>query len=379
MSGSITPTVPALPSALQNTQALLSAIASRTQTITDLNPGSIIRTIAESQAAVIEEQGAEVSSLVYQSIIYGAYTAFGISPLSGTSATGNITFITSLSGTPPPVSQNVLIPSGVILQTPGGVQFQTLNYVTLPSGSTNISVGISCLIPGTQGNVAASAISQIINGLSYPLYCANQAPTSGGTNSELPSQTAARFAATVALPGLASPLAVANAAIGVVASGTGEICYYATCLEPWISNPTASALGFSLYVDNGTGSASTSLLSAVSAKINSSPQYRPAGVPWNLYAAVPVTSSVSVSGVMNSQYDSISGTISGAIASGITSYYSSLQFNVPAVQGQIAASIGNAVPGVLSSLSVQLNGGASAVVASPSGRVILSSLSIGLQ
>ena len=378
MSGTITTTIPALPSAIQNAQSLLAAMAARTLVLTDLNPGSIIRTIAESEGAVIEEQGEQTSSLVYQAINYGAYSAFGIIPYSGSPATGQITFSTLFGGSAP-ATQNIPIPSGTIVQTPGGTQFQTLNNVVLVSGGKQVTVCIDAIIAGTGGNVAASAINQIINGLSYPLFCLNPTPTSGGANAELPSQTATRFAAAVALPGLCSPLAIANAAIGVVVSGTGEVCYYSALLEPWITGgPSAQNLGWILFVDNGTGSASTQLLAAVSAKIQAPPQYRDAGVPWGVSAAVPVTASVSVTGTLNTPYVGILSTVSGAIASGITNYFASLQFGQLAEQPQIAAAIGNAVPGVLSSLAVTLNAAVSAVVASPSGRVILSSLTIGL-
>lgn len=378
MSGSITPSIPALPSAIENAQSLLAAMMARTSVITDLNAGSIIRTIAESNGAVVEEQGAEISALVYQAIIYGAYSAFGIFPLSGTSATGQVTFATMFGVSPPPATQNIPIPSGTIVQTPAGVQFQTLSNSVLASGATSVTVGVIAIIPGAGGNVGASAVSQIINNISYPLFIANPAPTSGGSNSELLSQTATRFAAAVTLPGLCSPLAIANAAIGVSAI-TGESVLYSTVYEPWIlGGSAANNLGFILYIDNGTGSASTQLISTVTTFINSPPQYRDAGVPWSVQAANPVTAAVAVTGVLNSQYAGQLSTVSGAMASGITNYFASLQFDQLAEQPQIAAAIGNSVPGVLNSLAVTLNGGVSAVASSTSGRVILSSLAIGL-
>jgi len=384
MSATISPTIPALPNAIETAQSLLASMAAQTGILTDYNSGSIIRQIAESLGAVMEEQGVSSTALVYQAIVYGAYAAYGIQPLSATAATGQITFWTSLNANPPAATQTVVIPAGTFVQTAGGVQFQTLNTAYLVSGATNVSTSIISISSGSIGNVPASSITQILNGLSYPLYVTNPVATLGGSNMESPNQTAARFAAAVALPGLASPLAVANAAIGVAVSGTGEICLYSTCYEPWIAGGSAAGnLGFQVYIDNGTGSASLSLIAAVTAAINSSPQYRPAGVPWSVQPVVPSYVSLGVTGQLLAQYESQLINISGAVVSGIYAYFSSLQFGQPAYQSQIAAAVANAVPSTLEALTVSLSLSGS-LLSSPSiapsnvGRIILSSLNVVL-
>lgn len=384
MSATITPTIPALPNAIENAQALLAGMAAQTGTLTDYNSGSIIRQIASSLGAILEEQGVASTALVYQAIIYGAYTAYGITPLGATPATGQVIFTTSLGASPPPATQNVLIPAGTYIATDGGVQFQTTSTINLASGNSSVSVGVNAVASGVAGNVPASSILQILNGLPYPLYVINPLPTQGGANAETPNQTAARFAAAVALPGLASPLAVADAAIGVTVSGTGETCLYSTCYEPWIVGGSAATnLGFTVYVDNGTGSASNSLLAAVSSAINVSPQYRPAGVPWSVQAVGPVLAAVGVTGTLLPQYVSQSGAITGAIVSGIVNYFASLQFGQTCYQPQIAAAVANAAPGALNSLSItlqiyQTSPIITSIVPAATGRVILETLGMAI-
>lgn len=371
MSQSIT--VPGLPSATQNAQAILAAMAALNGVLTDYNPGSIVRTVSESLGYVVEEQGAELTTLVFQAILYGAYSAYNIFPLSSTYSQGNVTFLTSLSPGPPLAGQNILIPQGTIVQTAGGTQFQTLTSVTLASGTSSIAAGVQSTLPGSGSNVPANSIIQIVNNLSYPLFVTNGAPTSGGSAAETPSRTAARFAAAVAKPGLASPLAVADSVIGV--SYSGEVVQYSSVWESGIASGIA---GFILYLDDGSGAASSNLISAASSTINSAPQYRPAGVPYLISGVTPVFVSAAVTGTLFNQFVGQAAQITSAITSGVQGYFNSLQFNSTAYQGQVAAAAGNAAPGYLDSLTVTLDGGSAQVSAAPGQRIILENLTVNV-
>jgi Baseplate J-like protein len=368
------PTVPALPTAVQNAQAILAAMAALNGVLTDYNVGSIIRTTAESLGYVIEEQGAELVALAFQSIVYGAFAAYGIVPLSATASTGTVTFLTSTSSSPPPASQTVTIPAGTVVQTVGGTQFQTASTVNLTSGSTSVSVGVISLVPGAGSNVPASSIVQIANGLSYPLFVLNNSPTNGGAAAEPFSQTAGRFAAAVALPGLASPLAVADAAIGVTYSGTGEIVQYSSC---WESGITSGIAGFILYIDNGTGTASSGLVTAVQNFLNSGVGHRPVGVPYQVQPGSPIYASVNVTAGLYPQYEGTNATIVSLITSAVENYFT-LPFAGTAYQGQIAAVAGNAAIGQLDSLTVILNSGVTYVSAGPGNRIIPQSVSVSV-
>lgn len=365
MSASVS--VPSLPTATQNAQAILAAMSALNGVLTDYNVGSIIRTISESLGYVTEEQGAEISTLVFQTIVYGAYSAFGISPLQATYSTGTVTFLTSNTASPPPASQNILVPNGTVVQTAGGVQFQTTSAVTVLSGTTSATIGITALAPGAGSNVAASSIIQILNGLTYPLFALNGAPTAGGAAAESPNQTAGRFAAAVGSYGRGSPQSVADTAIGVSVSGTGEICTYSSCYESGIASGIA---GFILYIDNGTGSASSDLITSVTNALNAGSGYRPAGVPYIVSGVTPIYATVGVTGQLYSQYEGTNNTVASSVTSGVQAYFS-LPFATSAYQGQVAAAAANAVPGVFSSLTVTLNTSASVVSAAPGERIIL--------
>ena len=374
VASSLQPTVPAFPTTLDIATSILALMGAQSGVLTDYNPGSIIRTLAESLGSPIELQGLAEQTQAYQAMIYGAIAAFGIYPLGATYATGTVMFMA-----PGPATQAVGIPAGTLIQTTGGVQFTTVSAVALASGATYVNTGVTAVSGGTTGNVPASGINQILSGLSYPLSVTNPLATAGGANAESLAGTLTRFAAAVAAPGVASPVAVANGAIGVY-SGT-ESVKFSNCYEPWIASSGVSGMGFQLYIDDGTGTASTALVAAVQTAISGTPGFRPAGVPFAIMSATPNYATVMVSGSMLPQFDSASGTITTAVSSALQSYVGGFVFDQTLFQGNLSAVVGNAGEGQLSSFTVTLSmasgaSGISSISGSYSGRVVLSNLQV---
>lgn len=392
MSGTL-PTVASAPTTVEGASNLLSLMAALSGQSTDYVIGSQIRTLAEAVAAVDEMQGVADQALALQSLLYGALSLFGIQQATATFATGTVTFATSIpvSGAPN-APQAVAIPAGTLVQTAGGVQFSTLVSTILASGTASIIAGITATVAGAVGNVASGAITGTpLTSIGYPLYVTNTGPTAGGSDTGTQSSALALFTAKVASLGLASPVAVANAAIGVVATGTGEVVRYSSVYESWLaagSGAGSGTAGFTLYVDNGTGGASTSLLTAVRNWINGSAAagqsgYRPAGVPWSVVAVTPVFASAAVSGTL---YPGLlaTGSVAPAVTSGITSYFNSIGIApAAAYQPQIAAQAADAGLGAFQALTVSLYySGSSTPVPVVSGavgtRVVLASLSVSI-
>lgn len=387
MANSITvaapPTTPVVAASIMATMAALSGV------LTDYNQGSQIRTLAESVGAVAEQQGNWTQTIAFQALVYSAMSAFGITPNTAVPASGTVTFATAaaVSGAPP-ATQNINIPAGTLVQTGGGVQFQTASTVTLVSGSASVDAAVTAVVSGLIGNVPIGAVNLIVSALIYPLFVSNAAGTAGGIDAEPASQTLSRFAAKVASIGLASPVAIANAAVGVSASGTGETVLYSTCYEPFLaagSGAGSGTAGWELFIDNGAGTASSGLISAVNDVLNgvagSNPVgYRDAGVPYQILAVTPTVAVVGVSGVVSSL--ATPALVSGVIAQAVSGYFS-LPFGAPAQQAQISVIIGNATLGLLTSLAVALYASGSGsptqtLTTSPSGRIILGALSQSL-
>jgi hypothetical protein len=383
-SGLITVTAP--PSTPEVSQQVLAAMASQSGITTDYNKGSQIRTLSEALGSVEEISGISAIAVALQVIAYSGMSLFDITPNAAVPASGVITFATALLN-PPPAVTNVVIASGTLMQTVGGVQFATTTGVTLLAGATGIAVPIQAVNGGYNTNVPASAIVQLLSNVVFPLTIYNLSPTGGGVDAETPTQALQRLAAKfLSLIG-GSPTSVANSAIGVVAPGTGETVVYSTCYEGW-ADPNSpnypNTPGFVLFVDNGTGSASSALLAACNSVLignlnTNTPGYHAAGMPYGVSGVIPVYANVLVSGQLGplSNQSQLTTSISGAIQS-----YFTLPFNTPASQPVLAAAVANAALGQLSSLTVSLMyASASATVVqtvsgAPYTRVILNNMNL---
>ena len=404
MSASLTPTVAAVPSGTESATGLLALMTALTGVQTDINVGSQVRTLAESIGAVAEEEGISNQALAFQALAYSAMSLFSISQAQATFATGTCTFATSLPvSAAPNVPNAVAIPSGTLVQTQGGIQFATIANATLASGTASVNVGIIATTAGTAGNVASGAIyGQPLTGLGYPLSVTNPVATAGGANAGTQSQALALFTAKAASLGLSSPVAIADAVIGVTASGTGETVAYSCVYEPWLAAGSGSAsgvAGFTLYVDNGTGGASPTLLSAVSSFVLGNQPlgqsgYRPAGMPYTVSGVTPVYATVVVSGVLIPGLLS-SGTVQSTATSGVQSYFQQVGFSAPgsgittssllvaAYQPQIAGWVADSAAGAFQSLAVSLfYSGSATPVVEVSGavgtRVLLGGLTVNI-
>lgn len=377
-------TVPGAPDTSLVSATLLSYMAAQSGVISDYNDGSQIRTLSEAIGSVAEIEGVIANALATQAAVNAAYSVFGIVPATAQSSVGSVTFLTGLGSSPPPSSQNVVIGVGTVVGTTGGVQFQTSETITLLSGTTSVSGTIIATQPGLTGNVPAGSITTIISALPYPLFVTNPTPTAGGANAELPSQTFARLTSKILSFGLASPVAIANACIGIQAPNSTETVAFATVYEPWTVTP-ASGAGFDVYVDNGSGSASSSLLSAVTSVLNGSVAlnesgYRPAGVPYTVNAVVPVYASVSVSGtVLVANQATL---LQSSISNSVTAFFGGNPFGASVTVSDLIAVVSNVSGNLLSSFGVTLydSSGTSVNSVTPLayGRVILTQVNVSI-
>ena len=355
MSDSITVSAP--PTTADVSVSVLAAMSAQSGVATDFTTGSQIRTLSEAIGSVAEMEAIAAQALAFQAALYSAYYMAGITPLFATFATGTVTFSTVTAAT-----QTVVIPVGTVVATVGGEQFATTSAATIAIGATSVSVTVSASAAGATGNVTAGTITQILSGLAYgPLTVTNAAPTTGGANAESPAQTLARYTASVAAIPAGSPVAIANSCIGVSVASTNETVYYATVYEPWISQvaggSTTPTIGFTIFVDNGSGAASTSLLNAVTAKINptlssGSLGYRNAGVPYSVAAVTPLACSVTITGVATTP--TLDPSLDSLAEAAAAAYFAALGFEATAEQSQLNAAVANATAGFITGLTVTL-------------------------
>lgn len=345
--------VAAPPNTNDVTSQLLTEMAALTGVLTDYNPGSVVRTLAESIGSVVEQQGISTQALALQTVAFSALSIFGIAPNQATQSVGVVTFFAGS-----PVSQSVQIPQGTILATAGGVQFVTTSAVILSLGTSTVNANVQAVIGGLNSNVPASAITQIITGLAFPVGVINQFPTTGGADAQSISSALSQLAALIASFNLASPVSIANGMIGVTAAG-GESVQYATLYEAWTQTVTGTPqAGFTIYLDNGTGGASTALIAAAKGVldgnvITDASGYRPAGVPYQILPVIPVYANVTVQASLAPTANL--NVVSGAISSALLSHFDTVQFGQTVYQSQIAAQVSNSALGQITGFTVSLS------------------------
>jgi uncharacterized phage protein gp47/JayE len=367
MSGSNSQQIPAPINTTTVATNLLACMYGLTGQVTDATQGSIVRAWAESIGALSELVTAQNVANSLNTIVNQVYEVFGITPYPATAATGEVVFYTG-NGANIPYSVN--IPQGTIVATNSGVQFQTTQNATLIVGTSAVTVPIIATQTGPQGNVPANTIVQIINALPYPLFVTNPNQTTGGQTAETPQQTANRFAAKVQSLQQCTPLAIVNQALQIT-NGTERVVQ-AAVYEPWITNSSAGA-GFTLYIDNGSGTASSGLVLNVSSGINA-----PAGVPYIVAPVTPVSASVNITASVVSTYSNQEQLIYNNILTAVQQFFSELQIGETLYASQLSAVVANAAPAQLSSLNVSVNNGALSVNAQYNQRVVLSSITISL-
>lgn len=359
MSGNTSVITVASPPTTEDVAAdFLSWIGAQNLVLTDINPGSQVRTFGEAIGSVVDTESVTVQALAFQAMVYAAFAAFNVFPLPATSALTPLTFLTGTGANPPTVPVAVGIPVGTIVQTVGGTQFETIASGVIAVSGTFVTVLAQAVTAGAAGNVPAGALTQILSSMPYTLQVTNPAAAVGGSDAETPAQTLARFTAVVASLGLGTPVGIANACIGVTVSGTSETVRYATCYEPWIAQMLAGvqnpAAGFQVYVDNGTGTASNALLAAVAAELNGNfatgdEGNRPAGVPYQAFAVQPVYVNVTVSGT--AIQPGSANAITAAVLVAINQFFT-LPFGTAAQYDQLVAAIAGAVQGTTNTLSI---------------------------
>lgn len=386
---SATITIAAPPTTEDAAADLLAWMGALNGVVTDINPGSQVRTMAEAAGSVIDMQGVIVQALAFQALVYSAFAAFNVTPLLGTPSTVPLTFSTGAGSSPPVAPVPIAVPAGTAVQTVGGTGFATLVDAIIPQGSTSIVVPGAASIAGAAGNVPAGSITQITTSLAFPLVVNNnsQAAT-GGADAETPAQTLARFTAVIAAIGLGTPVGIPSGCIGITVPNTLEAVEFATCYEPWIAQLAGGALfsqltaGFQIFIDDGSGVASPALIAAVTAYMNGNAATgaegnRPAGVPFTVNAVIPVTANVTVSGTAIQPGDVPA--LEAGVLTAIQQYFT-LPFGTPAELQQIIAAVANVVAGNVSDLTIGMTDttGApqSVITAQPIQRVILGTATV---
>ena len=292
---------------------------------TDMNPGSVLRTIFEAVSICEEELDHRMFQGVIEGIAEELYAAFDFARLPAVPASGVVRFIRdSTYGL-----IEIAIPAGTLVASPATTRRPQVSYVTLADAvieesAASVDVLVRATTDGSDGNVAAGAISVLVSTVIGLGTVTNLAAILNGLDEETDRARLARFAQWVSeLRGSTLAGLEAQARRVVVTDTAGhaiERVDYAHAVDSYIAGRT------DLYIDNGGGDASADLIAAVQVTLDGDyteagdrvPGYKASGIVLRTFGsrgvAVPVTAQL----VLEPGY--AAATVIAAVSDAVTRY-----------------------------------------------------------
>ena len=356
-------TTPAPTSASGIEAAMIAALLSTTNQVTNLTPGGTVRGIydglAQQLASLQQQQGVQFSATA-NSVGAALYQVPPVPALGSTYAL-DWTLAATATGA-------VTLAQGTLAAIPTtSLQWATSQTITIQPG-TSVSVSATCTSVGTVTNVPAHAITQVVQpipGLTVTNPSAQ--PTQAGRNAETATELQARIQNKVAenQRGTGNALA-AGALLTTLTDGAGAVTEAVVKAQAYDFALTSTYPDWNvwLYVFNGVGPASTTLLSTAQGIINTGytdahgtlqPGFKSAGLFVSVVDAPEISQAVSVTITLAPGYTW--ATVQSAVQTAILAWITALPLGAAWITSQLTLAI-LAVPGV-----------ADAVVTTPSGNL----------
>ena len=343
----------------------VTAIQAASSRLIDTTIGSIIRSLAEANAAVvlwIQSLLVALLAATRASTSTGAdldtwMADYGVARLPAVAASGNVTFARFTATNP------AVIPVGARVQTGDGAQVfevvaDTTNaaygsgFYPIPAGTGNLAVKVQALIPGAGGNVVIGAVNTLATAISGVDTVSNAAAFTNGADAESDAALRKRFVAFVASLSKATKEAVGYA---ITSLQTG-LQY--TLVENQNYAGATDYGYFYVVVDDGTGTPGSTLLASVANAIN---LVRPVTSRFGVFAPVVVTANVSLTATIAAGYDPAA--TKQLIRTAVINYINLLGLGQSLVYTRLLQVAYNASPGVSNVTGLLVNGGTADVTA----------------
>lgn len=289
------------------------------------------------------------------------YGQFNFSRLPATSAEGPVT-LAALSPAINPVYvpaatlTNGVYVGGTTVQTQdGSIVYQlipdttqaaynaTLNAYVLAAGQTSITASAQCTVAGASGNVTVGQLSQLGTSIPGIATVTNAAAISNGANAESDSSYRSRFVLWF------NSLADATATAITAAANDVQQGLQLSLVENELPNGTSQLGSFTMFVDNGSGSPPSQLLTDVFNAVNAvrafSVQANVAG-PTIISATIALTIRVASGYTASTVEAAVQAAIVAAVnalAFGATLYISAVETAALSVAGVTAVKSGTTI------------------------------------
>lgn len=308
---------------------MITWIVANSSKITDITPGSVIRSFCEGAALSIEEVYVAVYLGYRRHLNNVQETIFDFDRKGGTRATTTVVF--SRTGS----TGDVTIPTGTRLRTPSGLRFLTTATGTIEDGNTDSgSVEVQAEEVGTAYNVSGDSITVLEDTVSGVDTVTNSLAATGGVDEESDISYKKRFQDYIEGLGRSNIAGLLAGALGV----EGITSVSVVELFPPVSN-----VNVDLYVDDGSpGGVSSEKLSEVQSVIDGdgteeNPGYRAAGVNVVVKSPVVVTQDIDVSVSVIAGVDT--DQLQQDVESNLTEYVNGLGVGGNIVYNELVASV----------------------------------------
>lgn len=383
-----------LQSAKTIVQNAAAAVQGACAQILNLNTGSVILAILEGSAslmlwlqaqALLVLQATRLSTS--QGIDVDTYVAdFGLTRAPAVPATGAVTFArfspdytalitpyvvttnpdgsTTASGTTVKTIDGT-VSFGVLADPTNAAWNATLGGFVVPIGTASVMVQVQALVAGSSGNVGAGTIGLISATPSGIDTVTNTLPFTNGIDPQSDPSVRQQFINFLASRARAT-LAAIEYAINLVQQGL-----FYQIVENVALDGTYDPGNFVVYIDDGTGSPSSTLRDAVYESVDA---YRALGTSFEVVGPTVINASIVMT--VTALPGFISANLVGPVASAVATYIDTVPMGSPALYSRLAQVAYDSTPGIANVSAITLNGGAADVGGGVGQVVRVSSLTV---
>lgn len=354
-------------------QNMAAAVQSAAAQILDLTVGSTLRAILEASASVglwMQWLVVQVLQMTRAATSTGAdldswMNDFLLTRLPASPTSGAVVLSRYITGVV------AFVPIGALVRTADGSQtfavtadstnaawVSSQQGYAIQAGTVSIEVPVVAETVGSCGNVLAGMISVLATAIPGVDSVTNSVGFTNGVDSESDAAFRARFQTFMASRSRATPLAVGYAVLSLQQG----LNY--TISENQDSTGAVRLGNFVVYVDDGSGYPSDSLLAGIQAAVDA---VRPVGSTFAVMPPAVTTVTVALTLSVNASADE--APIIAALTSSITAYINSLPLGASLPLTRLAQLAYSASPAVNNVTAISLNGQADDVVVPSNGVV----------
>ncbi len=361
-------------------QNMAAAVQSAASQALDITVGSTIRAILEANASialwmqwlilqVLQSTRAATSS---GDDLDTWMADFTLARLPAVAATGSVTFSRYTATVPATISPGTLVRTGdgaqtfsVVADTTNPGWSSSAAAYVIGAGVNSITIPVTAQIPGSGGNVQAATVTLLATAIPGIDAVINASAFANGLDAETDTAFRARFQSFIQSRSRATPQA-----IGYAVASVQQGLQYA--VQENLNTAGVPTMGsFVVTVDDGSGSPSASLLSAVRSSVEA---VRPIGSVFAVQPPVVVLAAISLSIVTATSASKPS--VAANVAAALTAFVNALPVGMSLSLTRLAQIAYAANPGVQNVTNPLINGVATDLLSPSTGVIKASSVVI---